>query len=164
VIGSVGAVARGLIDKDFIEKRREACVFCGLCARVCPTGALEVRIAGKAEKDDSYLHVALKTTQVNGNCVHCGLCAEVCPQRCIEVKERQLAKDGSLRLEGKTLIVKPLRSLRLVRCGLTCGAITFEALAGEFFRDDNICQSAGPAFTLARPTPSSTKSGTGRDV
>ena len=65
VIGSVGAVARELIDKDFIEKRKSgSCVFCALCARVCPTGALEVRKAGKAEKDDSYLNVALQATTV----------------------------------------------------------------------------------------------------
>ena len=48
VIGSVGAVARGLIDKDFLEKRKGECVFCSMCARICPTGALEFRTAGKS--------------------------------------------------------------------------------------------------------------------
>jgi 4Fe-4S ferredoxin len=98
VIGSVGAVARGLIDRDFIEKRAEACVFCGICAKVCPTGALAVR---KAEKEgakegakgakeakegpmdevegESYLSRAIGPTTVDDRCVHCGLCAEVCP-------------------------------------------------------------------------------------
>jgi len=143
VIGSVGAVARGLIDKDFIEKKQKACVFCGLCARICPTGALELRIAGKAEKDDSYLHAALKTTQANESCVHCGLCAEVCPQGCIELKERQLAKDGSLRLDGKTLIDLN-RCVHCGWCAAVCpsGAITFEKpFTGEFSRDDEVCQA-----------------------
>jgi 4Fe-4S ferredoxin len=144
VIGSVGAVARGLIDKDFIEKRKSGeCTLCALCARVCPTGALEVRKAGKAEKDESYLHMALKTTQVNESCVHCGLCAEVCPQSCIEIKDRQLAEDGSLRLEGKTLIDLN-RCVHCGWCAAVCpgGTISFEKpFAGEFFRDDDICQA-----------------------
>jgi 4Fe-4S ferredoxin len=143
VIGSVGAVARGLINKDYIEKRHEACVFCGLCARVCPTGALEVRLAGATEKDDSYLHVALKQTQVSEKCVHCGMCAEVCPMGCIEIKDRKLSEDGSLRMEGST-IIDHNRCIHCGWCALMCpsGAISFEKpFAGEFFRDDNVCQA-----------------------
>lgn len=144
VIGSVGAVARGLIDKEFIEKRMTgACVFCALCARVCPTGALEMRVAGKAEKDDSYLSFALNPTLVDERCVHCGLCAEVCPWGCIELEDRRLAGDGSLRLEGKTLIDLD----RCVHCGWCAAvcpkdAITFQKpFAGEFSRNDQICQA-----------------------
>ena len=136
IIGSVGAVVRGLIDKDFIEKRKSgACVFCSLCARVCPTGALEVRKAGKAEKDDSYLSVALKPTVVNEeSCIHCGLCSEVCPQACIELSDRHLAEDGSLRMKGRTLIDMN-RCVHCGWCASVCpvGAITFEKpFAGEF--------------------------------
>jgi len=144
VIGSVGAVARGLIDKDFIEKRiSNACVFCALCARVCPTGALEVRKAGKAEKDDSYLSVAVQSTTFNEKCVHCGLCVEVCPQGCIEITDRKLAMDGSLKMRGKTQI--DLNSC--VHCGWCAqvcpvGAISFQKpFAGEFSRDDKVCQA-----------------------
>ena len=143
VIGSVGAVARGLIDKDYIEKRGQACVFCGLCARICPTGALEMRVAGKAVKDDSYLHVALKQTQVSEKCVHCGLCVEVCPQKCIEIKDRKLAEDGSLRMEGKT-IIDLNACIHCGWCAIACpsGAISFEKpFSGEFFRDDKVCQA-----------------------
>jgi 4Fe-4S ferredoxin len=143
VIGSVGAVARGLIDKDFLEKRKVECVFCSICARICPTGALEVRKANKVEKDDSYLHVAMKPTAVNEKCVRCGLCVEVCPKGCIEIKDRDLAGDGSLKMSGKTLI--DLNSC--VHCGWCAticpvGAITFEKpFQGDFFRDDKVCQA-----------------------
>ncbi|MHC1689067.1 MAG: 4Fe-4S binding protein [Methanothrix sp.] len=144
IIGSVGAVARGLIDKDFIEKKKSgACVFCALCARICPTGALEVRVAGKAEKDESYLSVALKPTVAGEKCVHCGLCVEVCPQSCIELKDRRLAEDGSLKMQGKTLIDLN-RCVHCGWCASVCptGAISFEKpFAGEFFRDDNVCQA-----------------------
>jgi 4Fe-4S ferredoxin len=144
VIGSVGAVARELIDKDFIEKRKSgACVFCALCARACPTGALEVRKAGKAEKDDSYLSVALQAPSVNEKCVHCGLCVEVCPQGAIEIKDRDLATDGSLKMNGETQI--DLNSC--VHCGWCAqvcpvGALSYQKpFAGDFSRDDNACQA-----------------------
>jgi 4Fe-4S ferredoxin len=143
VIGSVGAVARRLIDKDFIEKRKGECTMCALCARICPTGALEIRTAGKAEEDESYLHVAMKPTQVSDKCVHCGLCAEVCPKGCIEVKGRKISGDGSLRMAGQTHIDLN-RCVHCGWCAAICpvGAITFEKpFAGEFFRDDKICQA-----------------------
>jgi len=104
VIGSVGAVARGLINKDFLEKGKGGCTLCSMCAKVCPTGALAVRKAGKVERDDSYLYGALRPTVVNENCVHCGMCEEVCPQECIDVQKRKLAQDASLRIDGKTII------------------------------------------------------------
>ncbi|HOV52334.1 MAG TPA: 4Fe-4S binding protein [Methanothrix sp.] len=146
IIGSVGAVARDLIDKDFIEKRKSsACLFCALCARVCPTGALEIRVAGKAERDESYLSFAQKPTAVNDKCVHCGLCVEVCPRACIEIEDRHLAGDGSLKMEGKTLIDLD-RCVHCGWCAQVCptGAIAFEKpFSGEFSRDDCICQACG---------------------
>jgi 4Fe-4S ferredoxin len=134
----VGAVARELIDKDFIEKRKSgSCVFCALCARICPTGALEVRTAGKAEKDDSYLNVAVQATTVSEKCVHCGLCAEVCPQRCIEIKDGSF-QDGSLRVK-ENLIDLNLRTA--AGAGLPWGAIPSRSPFRRIFHDDQVCQA-----------------------
>ncbi|HWQ18754.1 MAG TPA: 4Fe-4S dicluster domain-containing protein, partial [Methanotrichaceae archaeon] len=143
IIGSVGAVARGLIDKDFIEKRKGECTLCAICAKVCPTGALEMRVAGKATRDDSYLSTAMAPTVVTEKCVRCGLCVEVCPQECIEIKDWRLADDGTLRLEGKTTIDQN----RCVHCGWCASmcpvdAITFQKpFQGEFARDEARCQT-----------------------
>ena len=144
VIGSVGAVARGLIDRDFIEKRGSgACVLCALCARVCPTGALEVRTAGKAEKDASYLSIAMQATAVDENCVHCGLCVDICPQGCIEISDRRLSEDGSLKVEGKT-VIDTSRCVHCGWCAAVCpkGAITVQKpFAGKFSRNESVCQA-----------------------
>jgi len=47
------------------------CVFCTLCARKCPAGALEVNRAEKTWVLDE------------DKCVACGACAEACPKKCI---------------------------------------------------------------------------------
>ena len=115
----------------------------GMCARVCPTGALDLRTAGKSEMDGSYLSVAVQKTTVGDNCVHCGLCAEVCPQSCIEIQDRHLAEDGRLKVEGKTLIDLN-RCIHCGWCAAVCpvGAISFgKPFAGEFSRDDKVCQA-----------------------
>lgn len=53
--------ARGQLELDI-----EACNYCGLCARRCPTVALCVtRDEGKVELDDM-------------RCISCGICVEVC--------------------------------------------------------------------------------------
>ena len=50
------------------------CVFCTLCAKNCPVGALTV---DRAEK---------KWELNKETCVGCGLCASKCPKKCIEMK------------------------------------------------------------------------------
>ncbi len=47
------------------------CVYCTLCARKCPAGALEVDRAAKTWTLDE------------DKCVGCGTCAEACPKKCI---------------------------------------------------------------------------------
>ena len=50
------------------------CVFCGICAGVCPTGAIEFEEAGI---------LRIKTSM----CVACGHCVELCPEKAMEVVE-----------------------------------------------------------------------------
>ncbi|KUK04331.1 MAG: 4Fe-4S ferredoxin [Methanosarcinales archaeon] len=141
VIGSVGAVARGLIEKDFIEKGAE-CILCTMCAKVCPTGALEIRKEGEVMRDDSHLSGAIKPTVVDERCVHCGLCESVCPQSCITV-EQWLANDGSARVDGKTTIDHEC----CVHCGWCAAVCPVDAItvekpfAGELSIDDDVCQA-----------------------
>lgn len=47
------------------------CVYCTLCAKKCPAGAIEVDRANKTWKLDDK------------KCVACGTCAEACPKKCI---------------------------------------------------------------------------------
>ena len=52
----------------------ENCVFCGLCAKKCPEGAITVDRANKEWKLDEE------------KCVGCGLCVSSCPKKSIKTK------------------------------------------------------------------------------
>ena len=52
----------------------EKCVYCTLCAKKCPQGAIEVDRAEKTWKLDE------------SKCVGCTLCASSCPKKAIEMK------------------------------------------------------------------------------
>ena len=142
VIGSVGAVARGLVDQDFLESVPDTCIVCAMCAKVCPTGALEMRVAGEPVKDETYLCGAIKPTTVSDDCMHCGLCEEVCPQDAITVT-RRLANDSSTGIVGETTIDNE-GCIHCGWCEAVCpvGAITVEKpFAGEWEMDDDLCQT-----------------------
>lgn len=52
----------------------EVCVYCTLCAKKCPQGAITVDRAAKTWALDE------------SKCVSCGVCADTCPKKCIEMK------------------------------------------------------------------------------
>jgi len=52
---------------------RDNCVYCTVCAKRCPTGALAVNRAQKRWAIDRLM------------CITCGCCIEVCPRKCLEL-------------------------------------------------------------------------------
>jgi len=62
-------ITRGHIYNDI-----EACIFCGICERKCPTHAITVT------KESKEFH--LRSLQ----CVACGVCVEVCPKKCLTME------------------------------------------------------------------------------
>ena len=56
--------------------RKESCVFCTVCAKKCPTGALVVIRAQKKWAIDRLL------------CITCGYCVEACPKKSLELTTR----------------------------------------------------------------------------
>ena len=82
--------ARGRLAFDV-----ESCVFCGLCARRCPSVAIEVV---KAEKRVSIQHLS---------CVLCGVCVEACSRHSLtlEPKPFEVQLDG--RARGRVSVVQP---------------------------------------------------------
>ena len=54
----------------------DQCIFCGICARKCPTGAITVDRAAK------------RWTIRPHECVVCGSCVEACPKKCLDMAEQ----------------------------------------------------------------------------
>lgn len=59
-------LTRGHISIDI-----NTCIFCGICSKKCPTGALEVN---RAEKKWEINRL---------RCIQCNCCVEVCPKKCL---------------------------------------------------------------------------------
>jgi formate hydrogenlyase subunit 6/NADH:ubiquinone oxidoreductase subunit I len=64
---------RGTLKNDI-----DACIFCSLCAKRCPSQALEVSKTPKSWTFDPY------------KCVLCGYCVEVCPKKCLAMRPRDV--------------------------------------------------------------------------
>lgn len=59
---------RGRIEIDIA-----ACIFCGICEKRCPTGALAVNKEAR-----SWTIERMK-------CIQCNYCTEVCPKKCLRM-------------------------------------------------------------------------------
>ncbi len=57
---------RGQIGIDI-----DACIFCGMCMRKCPTAAITVDKVQKSWSIERF------------GCIQCGCCVEVCPKKCL---------------------------------------------------------------------------------
>jgi formate hydrogenlyase subunit 6/NADH:ubiquinone oxidoreductase subunit I len=81
--------SRGQISGIEIDK----CIFCGICARKCPSDALSVNKAEKSWEIDPF------------KCIICGVCNEVCPKKCITMSEQH--KTSSYKKHKNKFIQKP---------------------------------------------------------
>jgi formate hydrogenlyase subunit 6/NADH:ubiquinone oxidoreductase subunit I len=59
------------ITRGSIENEIEKCIFCGLCAKRCPTYAIAV-----SKENKEWVVDRLK-------CCVCNLCVEICPVKCL---------------------------------------------------------------------------------
>jgi len=55
------------------------CIFCGLCERRCPTGAIKVEKANSSWSIDRL------------KCIQCNYCNEVCPKKCLHMNSQYTA-------------------------------------------------------------------------
>lgn len=62
-----------------IENNISACIFCSLCERRCPTGAINV--------DKATSSWSIQRLQ----CIQCNYCSEVCPKKCLTMGNQYTA-------------------------------------------------------------------------
>lgn len=59
-----------------IENTISDCIFCGLCEKRCPTGAIKVN---KQNSDWSIERL---------KCIQCNYCSEICPKKCLTMQNQ----------------------------------------------------------------------------
>ena len=78
-------LVRGQITIDI-----DQCIFCGLCARKCPTHAIKV------VKDEKSWEIS------RFQCIVCNACAEVCPKKCLLMKNELNPASGEKSTDKST--------------------------------------------------------------
>ena len=62
--------------RGHIAIRIEACIFCGLCGKKCPTAAIRVSRDNKSWEIDRL------------KCITCNACVESCPKKCLAMEKK----------------------------------------------------------------------------
>jgi ech hydrogenase subunit F len=65
---------RGTLDVDLAS-----CVFCGACARACPSDCMKVDIKASTLETDPFA------------CVYCGMCVDACPTDALAMRPHHAA-------------------------------------------------------------------------
>ncbi|HBC26997.1 MAG TPA: hydrogenase [Ruminococcaceae bacterium] len=76
------ARTRGHIEIDI-----DSCIFCGMCSRKCPTGAITVTRPQRTWSIKRF------------SCIQCGYCVESCPKKCLSMHQTYTEPDGVKRTD-----------------------------------------------------------------
>jgi formate hydrogenlyase subunit 6/NADH:ubiquinone oxidoreductase subunit I len=86
----LGNLVKGPVTRNYpFEKRppfpgergqlvieEDKCIFCGICAKKCPSNAIKVSRNPKEWRFEKF------------RCILCGSCVEGCPKKCLQLKPR----------------------------------------------------------------------------
>ncbi len=101
-------VSRRIRGNELIWSR-EKCTGCGICAKTCHEGAIEI-ITSTNLVENKY---AVEKYQVDtGYCIHCGLCVEACPYEALYMSyayERAKYRRGELVQTKEMMLESPDR-------------------------------------------------------
>ncbi len=102
------AAEYGVSDTPFEKKPGNACILCGLCARVCREIVRADAIAFSSRGTTKEMDTPYR--EANEACIGCGACVFVCPTDCIGLKDEN----------GIREVVRWHRKLPLKKCA-ACG-------------------------------------------
>jgi ech hydrogenase subunit F len=78
------------------------CIFCGICSKKCPTGAIAVTRETKTWSIKRF------------GCIQCGSCVEVCPKKCLSMLQNYPTPDALKTVEtfSQTIVLSPVESAK----------------------------------------------------
>jgi len=78
------------------------CIFCGICSKKCPTGAIAVTRETKSWSIKRF------------GCIQCGACVEVCPKKCLTMLQTYTAPEALKTVEtfSQTIVLSPVESAK----------------------------------------------------
>jgi ech hydrogenase subunit F len=74
-------------QKGHIDIDLPACIYCGICSKKCPTGAIEVVRGERLWSIDRF------------KCIQCNACVESCPKKCLSMGSQYTAPAGEKTVE-----------------------------------------------------------------
>lgn len=86
----------------FAVRIRQECTGCGLCAKICPTGALQV--TETVQEAQNMLSIACES----GLCSGCGQCRDLCRKAAIDVNEGERVTVGQCLAPARLLWSRPV--------------------------------------------------------
>lgn len=143
-----------VVEREWQERTRgaigidkDACILCGICAKRCPTGAIEVD-----RKGGNWIIERMQ-------CIQCGYCVQECPKSCLVMEQKYTepdyekirdvvnvkeAKADDAKADGKLVCDKDT----CVYCGLCKKACPADALKVDRKQkvwevDDELCVKCG---------------------
>ncbi|MDO4746416.1 MAG: 4Fe-4S binding protein [Bacillota bacterium] len=113
--------------------KQEDCVYCGLCAKVCPADALKIDRKEKIWEVDKEA------------CAKCGACVEKCPKKCLSLGEAPASEEKPAETGDEKLACN---LDDCIYCGLCakncpCDALTVDRKEKVWKVDEELCVKCG---------------------